>query len=232
MMSQKAMQTRNTIVQILAVSSLLLAVTAVIAITGLDVGISRLWYVPGHGFPYGTLQPWRALYQYGIWPAILTAAGALVGLIVSFFRLSLRPYRMMFGFLVLLYLLGPGLVVNVALKDHWGRARPVQITEFGGNRPFTQPWQKTDFAGGRSFPSGHASVAFYMAAPYFLLRSTRKKWASLWLTLGITYGVVMGFARVVQGGHFVSDVLWAGGIVYLTGLILAAVMRLDNGYGR
>src|SRR5207244_1669813 len=33
--------------------------------------------------------------------------------------------------LVLTLALGPGLVVNVGFKDHWGRVRPAQVTLFG-----------------------------------------------------------------------------------------------------
>jgi len=38
----------------------------------------------------------------------------------------------------------------------------------------------------------------------------------------------MGVARMVQGGHFPSDVLWAGGMVYLVGLSLYYLLRLDQ----
>ena len=34
----------------------------------------------------------------------------------------------------------------------------------------------------------------------------------------------MGFTRVLQGGHFVSDVLWAGIIVYFVGIALSRFM--------
>jgi len=35
-------------------------------------------------------------------------------------------------------------------------------------------------------------------------------------------------ARVAQGGHFVSDVLWAWGIVHLTAVSLYYLMGLDR----
>ena len=40
-------------------------------------------------------------------------------------------------FLFLGLLVGPGLVVNGILKDHWGRARPAEIIEFGGTAHFS-----------------------------------------------------------------------------------------------
>ena len=41
-------------------------------------------------------------------------------------------------FLILSYALGPGLLVNVALKDNWGRPRPGHITQFGGDKHFVR----------------------------------------------------------------------------------------------
>jgi membrane-associated PAP2 superfamily phosphatase len=40
----------------------------------------------------------------------------------------------------------------------------------------------------------------------------------------------MGYARLAQGGHFLSDILWSWGIVWLTGLILAAFILPDQGF--
>jgi len=33
----------------------------------------------------------------------------------------------------------------------------------------------------------------------------------------------------VQGGHFASDVVWAGGLTYLTALLLFYIFRFDRG---
>ena len=41
-------------------------------------------------------------------------------------------------------LLGPGWVVNEALKNHWGRARPEQVSDFGGAQRFTPALQPAD----------------------------------------------------------------------------------------
>ncbi|MCF6187602.1 MAG: phosphatase PAP2 family protein, partial [Desulfobulbaceae bacterium] len=74
-----------------------------------------------------------------------------------------------------------------------------------------------------SFPSGHASIAFYTLGPWFILREKRRKAAAVFLFFGIGFGAAVGLARMLQGGHFLSDVLWAGGIVYLVGGILALI---------
>ena len=201
---------------------ILVAATALITLTDLDRETARLFYLQGNGFVAGDRLPWRALYRYGEWPALLLAAGALFCLTTGFVWTRLRSYRRASLFLLLVYLLGPGLLVNGILKTHWDRPRPVDVVDFGGARPFVS-LSTPSFNGpeGRSFPSGHASVAFYLASPWFLLRSTRRRAARLWLGAGLAYGGLVSLTRMVQGAHFLSDVLWSWGIVHLLGLLLA-----------
>ncbi len=61
--------------------------------------------------------------------------------------------------------IGPGLVVNTLLKDHWGRARPHQILEFGGTAHFSPAVLISDQCA-RNCPShpGHAALGFWLVA--------------------------------------------------------------------
>ena len=131
-------------------------------------------------------------------------------------------------FILLLLALGPGLVVNVLLKDQLGRARPREVVEFGGHHQFTQFWQPGSTGSNSSFPSGHAAIAFFMIAPWFVLRDNKQIIATGFLVFGLSFGALVGVARILQGGHFVSDVVWAGGLIYLIGGGLALIM----GFGR
>ena len=80
-----------------------------------------------------------ALGKFGTWFEILLIALPVIALITKLFL----PQTKMFisgraaVFLILSYALGPGLLVNVALKDNWGRPRPVHITHFGGDKRFS-----------------------------------------------------------------------------------------------
>ena len=219
---------RNTIKPLVMPCAVLIGLTIAIAVFDLDLRLADWLYTPGAGFVHGGQQPWAALYEYGEWPGLVLAAGALAALLLGLFWQSLRRYRLASTFFVLLYLIGPGLLVNVTLKEYWGRPRPADIVEFGGKRVFSQPWQMRTVDRRKSFPSGHASVAFYLAAPWFLLRSIRRRAAYAWLSVGVGYGLLVGAARMTQGAHFLSDILWSGGLVYLTGLVLALGMGLDG----
>jgi membrane-associated PAP2 superfamily phosphatase len=149
---------------------MLLVLTGIIGVTNLDLIVSSYCFVEGQGFVNGKELPWHFLYRFGEWPPLLMALIALFILLAGLVIRGVRKYRLACGFLVLLYLLGPGVLVNLFFKECWGRPRPVEIVEFGGTQQFVHPWQANSAVEGKSFPSGHASVAFYMAAPFFLLR--------------------------------------------------------------
>ncbi|WP_277058356.1 phosphatase PAP2 family protein [Trichlorobacter lovleyi] len=214
--------------QLVLVIAVLFAVTAIIAMNGWDMRLTSQFYVPGHGFPFGNLQPWRALYRFGEWPAFVTGGLGLIIWLVSFVMPRLAKTRMAALFLALLLIIGPGLLANVTFKDHWGRPRPRQVVQFGGSMAFHQPWQPGPAPKNASFPAGHPTVAFYMSAPYFILRPKRRRQALLWLWGGFSYGCVMGAARIIQGGHFLSDVVWSAGFVYLSALVLAALLHPEK----
>lgn len=205
----------------------LAAATWLIAFTGADLAISGLFHIDG-AWPVGGQFPWNFLYHLGRIPAITLAASGLVLALYGRFNPAWRAWRRYGVFLALLLALGPGLLVNSIFKDYWGRPRPRDVVELGGTKPFLHPWQPGTPHGGRSFPSGHSSGAFFMAAPYFAYRRTQRRRALLWLAGGLVFGVFMSIARITQGGHFLSDCVWAWGMVHLTGLILSSIMRLDR----
>jgi membrane-associated PAP2 superfamily phosphatase len=131
-------------------------------------------------------------------------------------------------FLAALLALGPGLAVNGVLKPYWSRPRPKEIKAFGGTQEYISVWQRGPLGVGKSFPSGHASMGFYLMAPAFVLYRRRPRWALAFLLLGLAGGAVIGLGRVAQGQHFPSDVLWAGGLVYLSGVLLRYLFHLAS----
>ena len=205
--------------------SVLLGFTFAVWFFNADLKVAGLVYIENEQWPGVDSFPWNLLYDYGPVPAFVMAGAGLVALILSFFNRSFVKYRIQAVFLVLLLIAGPGLVVNVLLKDTQGRPRPREVIEFGGKHHFSQIWQKGDTGKNSSFPSGHASAGFYLMAPWFLLRRKNPSLAVGWLLFGLSYGSLVGTARIMQGGHFLSDVVWAGGLVYLTGEALALLLK-------
>lgn len=116
---------------------------------------------------------------------------------------------------VLVLSLAPGLIVNTILKEHWGRARPAEIVQFGGTKKFTPAFVISD-QGGNSFSSGHGAAAFSLLG-FALLAKRRRKF---WIALALSYGIAVSFARIIAGGHFLSDNITSFFIVYITTYIL------------
>lgn len=117
-------------------------------------------------------------------------------------------------FLALVMSLGPGLLVSTFLKENWGRARPVSVSEFGGDRRFTPPLVPADQCEHNcAFVSGHAAVAAFPVTGYFLARTRRARRG--WLATGIGLAAAVGLLRLALGSHFLSDVVFAFLSTYL-----------------
>jgi undecaprenyl-diphosphatase len=76
---------------------------------------------------------------------------------------------------------------------------------------------------GRSFPSGHTSVAFAFATTYWLARKDLdgKPGVLGWLAFGVAAGV--GVSRVAAAKHFPSDVLAGAVLGTASGVVVYAI---------
>ncbi|HHH73082.1 MAG TPA: phosphatase PAP2 family protein [Sulfuricurvum sp.] len=177
-----------------------------------DIAVSSRFYAGGEGFlQHGAL--WERMLYRSV-PIVLSAT--YVGALLLWIYNRIRKENL-YGFSgkKLLYLLfvgalGSGIIVNAALKDHWGRARPAQTIAFGGEKAFAPPFVFSD-QGGKSFSSGHTSGAFALLALIFLARRHRKRIAAA----VIGYGLAVSLARIAAGGHFLSDVIVSIFIMYI-----------------
>ena len=149
---------------------------------------------------------------------------ALGGWLWSRMRPAGKPWRLALAFIVLAGALGPGLVVNSGFKDTWQRARPYQVQAFGGTQQFTRAAVITDQCNSNcSFVSGHVACGFFLASLMLVDRKRRV----LWGATGVVAGLTIGFARMSDGAHWLSDVLWASPITMLTSWVVwKALLRL------
>ena len=116
-------------------------------------------------------------------------------------------------------IIGPAVVVNAVFKDHWDRARPRQIQEFGGEKIFSPAWVVSNQCDRNcSFTSGHAAAGFSFVVLHFVARGRR------WLWLGLLAGGLIGAARIAVGAHFLSDIVFSFFLVYLTAALVARIL--------
>lgn len=120
---------------------------------------------------------------------------------------------------LLSYALGPGILVNLILKAHWGRPRPNQVEIFGGCTPFVSvPFFPTGLGGHYpSYVSGHGALAFFVTMVGIFIDPQRR---DFWFWLGFIYWVIIVLVRLSEGGHFLSDLILAACYVWLFSLII------------
>ena len=195
----------------------LLAFCAVSAIAGailyrfpaVDLYFAGLFHEPGGGFPAARDPDLQTLRRAFIWVGYVVFAGLLVSVAARHLwgRYVFGLTRRSICFIVVFSVLGPGLIVNHVFKDHWDRARPREIVEFGGDKAFTPPLVIADQCDRNcSFVSGEASYGFAYAAFAFLV-APRWRRRVFWAAVG--FGTAVGALRMAMGGHFLSDVFFA-----------------------
>lgn len=200
----------------------------VVPATELELAFSASFYDPGLSPAWftGEALHWRWLYDYGTYPTVVVVVVACLGWLGSLVRPGWRRYRYGCALLALAVALGPGLLVNGLLKPYWGRPRPRQVQALGGGVPYRPWWQPGGPGTGQSFPSGHAAMGYVLVVGVCLVPRRPGGWLRvLVLVSALSYGTLLGFARIVQGGHFVSDVFWSGGLMCFVAGTLHAGLR-------
>lgn len=197
------------------------AVTTVLLLMGvnIDIGISSLFYDQAtHRFTIDSHPMLAKLRDNGL-IAVSTCIGCVILGIAHYlpWRLPSIPPRTAV-FLTVSLLIGPGLLVNGIMKPHWGRPRPVEVTQFGGTLPFVNWWNPTGACDSNcSFISGEASTAAWMFGPAMLLPMP---WRAVGIVAAAAFTVMISMLRVMAGGHFFTDVLFGALVMVLILLLM------------
>ena len=182
----------------------------------IDLELAGLFFDAARGGFWRSYDPLYLLARdAGSWLIALVAAPAGVALFIKL----IRPQRplMVPGRAIVLVLatlaVVPGLLANVLLKEHWGRPRPIDVAEFGGDEHFRPWWDpRGDCARNCSFIAGEPSGAFWTIAPAAL---APPPWRAAAYGAALAFAAAVGFQRMAAGAHFFSDVAFAGVIAFL-----------------
>jgi lipid A 4'-phosphatase len=182
----------------------------------LDLKLAAPFYDPDRGGYWRTYDPtyWRGrdAVTWLVTLVALPAVAALVGKLIRPQWRLLIPGRAILLMLITLAL-GPGVLTNLVLKEHWGRPRPIDVTQFGGDEHFRPWWDpRGDCPKNCSFVSGEASGAFWTLAPAAV---TPPQWRALAYGVALAFGAATGALRMAAGAHFFTDVVFAGVFMFL-----------------
>ena len=200
--------------------SALVLMTIIIDYFSLDIKTASLFYQTYlQKWILDDFSPCEWLYRYGTIPGLIIILTLFALWISSFISTRFCSWRRDFLLCFLTIIIGGGIIANAVLKDNFGRPRPRQIKEFGGNWSYLPPLVPGIPGKGKSFPCGHCVMGFAPAAGLFLYYRSRK-FALTSLGTGLIYGSLVSITRIGQGAHLLSDALWSLGIILLTGSIL------------
>ena len=150
-------------------------------------------------------------------------------LIFVFFLYSIKKtqYRRESIYLMSVLVLGSGLMINAILKPTFTRPRPEYCQEFNpkAEQQFIHAFEATEITDSSSFPSGHTGSAFSLLAIFFVLLNRKSPKRHIALLLLCLFGFSVGATRIIQGRHFLSDILGSFASLWLTCIILMPILR-------
>jgi lipid A 4'-phosphatase len=189
----------------------------------LDLWVSHLFYADAGNFPANQMWLVKGIYFGTPWAGRVLFAVSVFLLILAVFmpyKVSRRHWRRASA-LVMVVVLGIGLLVHTVLKDGMGRPRPRDVQAFAGPTAFVPVFVPSQFCQTNcSFVSGHAAVGFaLMSLGMFGIRRKRQ----FWLFTGLFVGGLIGLARISQGGHFLSDIVFSLIAIWSSHLLIRAV---------
>ena len=198
---------------------------------GIDLAVTGYFHDPnlpgGRGFAIRDLA-WVEALRNLVWDGTLLMP--LLAAVLLGWALWRKTSGWFWGYILALFLIGPGLVVNTGFKAYWGRARPSNVIDFGGTAQFSPAWAISDQCTKNcSFVSGEGAgvTALTIALLLILLRYRSRIATPLYRAgqaLAVAMLVFVGWQRVATGGHFLSDVLLSALLIGLIAAVLARFM--------
>jgi lipid A 4'-phosphatase len=183
---------------------------------GLDLKLAALFYDPAtKTFPIKSDALAMFARDAAMWIAWAFVAPSILALVFKMIWPN-RPLLVRgrtIAFLLITIILSAGILTNLTFKSHWGRPRPVMVTEFSGPWQFKAWWDPSGECGHNcSFFSGEGATAFWTYAPAALAPPA---WRPLAYAAATVFGAVTSGLRMAFGGHFFTDVAIAGLVSFL-----------------
>ena len=214
--------------KLLPVLYIILGIILLNIISQYDLKFSQLFYDQiGHFYLKNSLLV-RILHKLAIIIGILFA----IGIAYQSFAIYIKTRSLKFAnykniiYILLVCLIGPVLTVHYVIKDYVGRPRPNELIEFSGQYDYQSFLTVSSLCNNDcSFPSGHAAAGFTIFALAFLYKHGTKHILN---AIAVLAGTSIGLARIIEGDHFLSDIVASGLIIYTIALILSLLIKPNH----
>lgn len=193
----------------------------------LDLWLAARFYSAGSGtFPLRQHWLFDQVLHHGLKTAVYACAVLALGVCVAGARGALPRLPRENALLAAAGMLLIPLATTL-LKQLSNRHCPWDVLDFGGYAPYVGLLAEAprDLARGACFPAGHASAGFAWLVWGLALRPLGRRAADAALVLALAGGALMGWARMAQGAHFLSHVLWSAWLAWALSVALAALLR-------
>lgn len=216
----------QNIAHALNVAVTVIALACLPLLAGADLAIAGYFYSEEcRCFPANQLAGILLIDRLVLWAGRLAIPMLALSLLLIWilYRRSMQNhdrYRRMLralSFMLALGLITPVILIHEVLKTEVGRARPRHLEQFSGSSTFTPAWVPSKACTGNcSFTSGHVAFGAWLMGAWFL--GGRRRW--LWFGVGALLTFLIGWLRMAQGAHFLTDVLGSALLVWLTAQLL------------
>ncbi|MFN3351458.1 phosphatase PAP2 family protein [Pseudorhodoplanes sp.] len=186
----------------------------------LDLNVAKYFHQFNvSGWPAGVETALSAIRNFNLYLVVGLLVFCIVVLVLQLQRARTGLPDLRACVLILLVIAtGPGLTVNAIFKENWSRPRPGVVLASGDESTFRAWWDPRGTCSRNcSFASGEASAAYALLAVAVVTPLAFRYTA---ITLALIYGSLIGATRIAVGGHFVSDVVFAGVISALAVWVL------------
>ncbi len=190
----------------------------------IDLWASGVFFTVTDGFwigGYGTAHALRDLLYACLVLVFLIALGGWVTSLCKIREWGVPCHVL--GYVSALYFFGVIVLVNWGFKTLWGRARPMNVEDFGGSKLFTAPLDPATQCGiNCSFVSGEAAGAAAMLISLILLFRyiPLGRFHKFALPIAIFIAAFTSIFRIMLGRHFLSDVVFSWLFIALIAWIL------------
>jgi lipid A 4'-phosphatase len=207
-----------------------------------DLAVSRLFFSEEHGK--------FLLAKNSILSVVAKLAFILAALVLSINTLSIinrffktRSFNFQLYkkeiFVILVFIMGSIFLIQGFVKPYFGRARPHKIHEFGGKLEFSPAFTVSKQCRAThspvvlhklfnlrfsncSFVSFHTSLGFVLIS-YAMIVSHKRRF---FMIIASSFTVLFMITRVLQGKHFLSDVIFSACMMLILMNVLSLLLKI------